>query len=284
MSSWPSRSHFRDRLARATASGNGSTRRTSWVTPPARDRRALLLSSAERGFSAAHRAVSCPRGSLASTARSDNFIAAALLSPRFEPMRNPLRVGWPARPAGSRHTVSGNPGREESNHVAGASAPPVLVESGRVGESKGPRPAGRKTVGPGGGRHALGLRSGQAAHAQPPDQPLRRLRFVRTAAPGRLPRSAPYPPRLLPDAVPRRSLPYFYRYRRFDLQGGSGGNDGNSGVHRPFRRDRLAPGRHRVDGGTPDLRPPSGCGPTGLSHRPTSRRLGAGGRLLHLSL
>src|SRR6266581_7466432 len=58
MISWPSRSHLCAPSARATASGNGAARRTSWVTPPGSVRRARCDNAADRGFAAAHASVS----------------------------------------------------------------------------------------------------------------------------------------------------------------------------------------------------------------------------------
>src|SRR6266545_14389 len=57
MISCPSRSHLCAPSARATASGNGAARRTSWVTPPGSVRRARCDSDPDRGFAAAHAAV-----------------------------------------------------------------------------------------------------------------------------------------------------------------------------------------------------------------------------------
>src|SRR5690349_1226353 len=54
MISCPSRSHLCAPAARATASGNGTARRTSWVTPPASTRLARCAWAFERGFAAAH--------------------------------------------------------------------------------------------------------------------------------------------------------------------------------------------------------------------------------------
>src|SRR6476620_6870711 len=61
MISCPSRSHLCAPSARATASGNGAARRTSWVTPPGSVRRARRASDPDRGFAAAHASV-CPFG------------------------------------------------------------------------------------------------------------------------------------------------------------------------------------------------------------------------------
>src|SRR4029077_7546802 len=58
MISCPSRSHLCAPSARATASGNGAARRTSWVTPPGSVRRARCASDADRGFAAAQASVS----------------------------------------------------------------------------------------------------------------------------------------------------------------------------------------------------------------------------------
>src|SRR4029077_15249263 len=52
-----SRSHLCAPSARATASGNGAARRTSWVTPPGSVRRARGASAPDRGFAAAHASV-----------------------------------------------------------------------------------------------------------------------------------------------------------------------------------------------------------------------------------
>src|SRR6478609_8732390 len=57
MISCPSRSHLCAPSARATASGNGAARRTSWVTPPGSVRRARRASDPDRGFAAAHASV-----------------------------------------------------------------------------------------------------------------------------------------------------------------------------------------------------------------------------------
>src|SRR5881392_1777066 len=57
MISCPSRSHLCAPSARATASGNGAARRTSWVTPPGSVRRARCASARDRGFAAAHASV-----------------------------------------------------------------------------------------------------------------------------------------------------------------------------------------------------------------------------------
>src|SRR6266550_2651947 len=61
MISCPSRSHLCAPSARATASGNGAARRTSWVTPPGSVRRARCASDPDRGLAAAHASV-CPFG------------------------------------------------------------------------------------------------------------------------------------------------------------------------------------------------------------------------------
>src|SRR6185295_11564417 len=57
MISCPSRSHLCAPSARATASGNGAARRTSWVTPPGSVRRARWASDPDRGFATAHASV-----------------------------------------------------------------------------------------------------------------------------------------------------------------------------------------------------------------------------------
>ena len=77
-----------------------------------------------------------------------------------------------------------------------------MVECRGMGEAQGPGPPRRQAVGAGCGGHAPRLRPHLPHLLQSPDQPLRRLRIVRPAAAGGLPRAAPHPASLLHRPAP----------------------------------------------------------------------------------
>ena len=167
---------------------------------------------------------------------------------------------------------------------SGAASPPVVVGRAQVGQGEGPRAAGGEALGSSGHRDALGLRCGPSALRQCPSQPVRRVRLVRPAAAGRLPRSTPYPSRLLRGPLLHRRLLRRPGDGRLDRQAGRGGGDGSSGVRRTLRRHRVTAGGDRVDGNAAGLRTPGRRRPTDVVGGPPPVGLGARRRHLHPGL
>jgi len=198
------------------------------------------------------------------------------------------RVRTGVHRAGTCRTVAGRwglgHGRPRDGGVrppSEARAPGLGIESRPVGEGEGPRALGRQAVCSCRARHALGLRPGPPGLLERTGRPVRGVRFLCPVAPRGDIGPAPDPSRLVRRPLPRGELPDRPRHCRLDAQSGGRARHGRGGFRRALRGDRLAPGRHGVDGRTLDVRVAGGGGPTRRGDRSSSRRLGPGRGLLH---